>query len=409
MTPEETRILTSLTEFCEDAAQGRLSAMPDVPPSVAPELRRLGTAFGELMTRLQGLRTLAIALGEGQLEVEGNRENRLLDPLKALQANLRHLTWQAQEVAAGNLDHQVDFLGDFSRAFNRMIESLREKRRTDREAMETSRLASLGQLAGGIAHEINTPLQSLRSNVSFLGESARELGDLAVDGHQLAERALSFPPLAEPATRLAARAVEVEPQYLRAESPRAETAALDGLQRISAVVRAVMSFTDVQAHEWTLVDFHALIDSVLMISESWWKGRAEIERVYAPDLPPVACRQAEMEDALLRLVSNAALAVVDPTTPSPQPGRIRIETRFDEVGFEIRVSDSGPGVPEALRPRIFDPFFTTRSVGKGMGLGLTVCRDIVVTRHGGALEVGDGALGGACFTVRLPRTRGTTD
>ncbi|MCC7377600.1 MAG: hypothetical protein IT581_23265 [Verrucomicrobiales bacterium] len=397
---DDARVLARLTELLESAAEGEIIAAADLQGQVRPEIGRLRDAAELLLNRVRGLQQMALSLGQGEIEIANDRSNRLLDPLKSLQGSLRHLTWQTQEIAAGKLEQRVDFLGDFSVAFNHMIESLREKQRTDQEAMEASRMAGLGQLAGGIAHEINNPLQSLQSNVQFLGEAARALGDLAALSLELAARATRVPSLAASAEHLMARVRELDTEFLVAESPDAERDALEGLKRIGTVVHAVMSFTNATAIDGVETRLDQLLDEVLTVAQPLSRERALVERCFDAALPAIRCRPDELHDALLRLVTNAVQAIVE--SGKPPPGSIRIETRLAGRWAEIRVSDSGHGVPKELRTRIFDPFFTTRDVGKGMGLGLTVCRDIVVSRHRGSLEVTESPLGGACFVVRLP-------
>lgn len=197
-----------------------------------------------------------------------------------------------------------------------------------------------------------------------------------------------------------ARARELDTEFLVAESPAAERDALEGLQRIGTVVHAVMGFTNATAIDGEETRLDQLLDEVLTVALPLSRDRAQVERCFDAALPAIRCRPDELHDALLRLVTNAVQAIAE--SGKPPPGLIRIETRLAGRWAEIRVSDSGHGVPKELRTRILDPFFTTREVGKGMGLGLTVGRDVVVSRHQGSIEVTDSPLGGACFVVRLP-------
>jgi len=150
----------------------------------------------------------------------------------------------------------------------------------------------------------------------------------------------------------------------------------------------------------TATDINRALENTLTVTRNTWKHFAEIERAFDPGLPPVSCHTGEMNQVFLNLIVNAAQALE--TSGKPLPGRISIATRVDGNWVEIRVSDSGNGVPKAIREHIFDPFFTTKAVGKGTGQGLAICRDVVVSKHGGSIEVGGEEGAGAVFTVRLP-------
>lgn len=150
---------------------GQTAAPLAGPPESSLPALALVQSLNELIANFELLRDFSVSLASGRLDHVAPARLQILAPLKSLQANLKHLTWQTQEVAAGNLDQRVDFLGDFSIAFNRMTESLRQKERAEREALEASKLASIGRLAGGVAHEINTPLQYLGDNLAFLRET----------------------------------------------------------------------------------------------------------------------------------------------------------------------------------------------------------------------------------------------
>lgn len=403
MTPGESRLVARLTAAIDATLDGRGApiVLDDVSSEIDPTLNELADAVDRLLRQARDARAFATALADGHLMVDGPRRNALADPLKALQASLRHLTWQAQEIAAGHLEHRVSFLGEFSLAFNQMIASLREKQRTDREAMEASRMAALGQLAGGIAHEVNSPLQYIDSDLRFLGGSTRTLIDVATAAGSLADQANDIPALGDAVSRLRDALAVADVEFLQTAVPEAELSALNGLTRIGTVVRAVMTFTTSGRTDVTPADLHQLMDDVLTITEAQWRSTATIERHYTTSLPPVLVRAGEIQDALLRLFSNATLAVKE--TTGARPGRIAITTENEADMVAMRIADSGPGVPPDLKDRIFEPFFTTRDVGQGMGLGLTICRE-VVARHGGSLSVENADEGGAVFTLRLPRS-----
>jgi len=150
----------------------------------------------------------------------------------------------------------------------------------------------------------------------------------------------------------------------------------------------------------TMADMNRALDSTLTVSRNVWKHAAEVERDFDLSLPPILCYAGELNQVFLNLIVNAAHAVE--SSGKSLPGRITISTSRHGDDVVISIADTGSGVPEAIRERIFDPFFTTKEVGKGTGQGLAICRDVVMTKHGGSLELADNDGGGAVFIVRLP-------
>lgn len=381
MTEEERRFLESLAECIEAVADGRPPPrVPDGGPAGA-ETVRLSGAVKRLAENFDILRRFSIALANGKIDTEVPPKMHLLDSLKSLQASLMHLTWQTQQVAGGNLDQHVDFLGDFSTAFNRMVAALKDKRRAEHEALQASKLASIGQLAAGIAHEINTPSQYVNDNLSYIGNALPELLAAAKGEKRLSERDVAI--LAE-------------------DLPAAVAEALQGVERIAKIVGSMKEFSHPGTTDMSNTDINKALESTLTVSQNAWKMSAEVERRYDPNLPPVLCFASEINQVFLNLILNAAQAIE--SSGKKLPGRILIETFEEEGSVVVRVTDSGNGVPEELRERIFDPFFTTKPVGQGTGQGLAISRDVVEAKHGGRIEVGGQVGEGAVFTVRLPHT-----
>ena len=265
-----------------------------------------------------------------------------------------------------------------------LTESIEAMKQAQGEALRASRMASVGQLAAGIAHEINTPVQYIGDNLRFIGESLKDL----LDGCN------------PPASDSAEAASGSKLAFLRTELPSAVAESLEGVTQIALIVQSMRDFSHAGGKAKTLVDLNAAIETTLTVTRNLWREIAETDIILAPDLPPVLCLPAEMNQVLLHLIVNAAQAIE--SSGKPLPGRIRIETWADDTSVSIRVSDTGNGVPDGIRDRIFDLFFTTRDVGKGAGQGLAICRDVVVTKHGGTLDVGGREGDGASFTLTLP-------
>ena len=248
------------------------------------------------------------------------------------------------------------------------------------EALQASRLASVGQLAAGIAHEINTPIQYIGNNLSFIGDSVRQLLDI-----------LSVSKKSEEDGKLA---------FLAEELPAAISESLDGVAQISRIVLSMKEFSHPGSAIKTMVDLNHALDTTLTVSANVWKHVAMVRKHYDPVLPMVPCLAGEMNQVFLNLIVNAAQAIEG--ADKAKPGVITISTAKMDDHAEIRIEDSGPGIPDAIRNKIFDPFFTTKEVGKGTGQGLAICQDVVIAKHGGKLEIGGEEGAGAVFIIRLP-------
>jgi len=261
-----------------------------------------------------------------------------------------------------------------------------------REALQSSRLASVGQLAAGIAHEINTPIQYIGDNLRFFETSFGQVGGAIAQVREASA--------ADPA--LGARVGEIldaaDVPYLVEEVPVAVRQSLDGVEHVARIVRSMKEFSHPGSNAKVMTDINRAVESTLIVTTNEWKHTAKVEKHLAEDLPKILCLPADINQVLLNLVVNASHALEG----RDAPGLIRVSTRLDDDAVEIRVADNGPGVPEDLRERVFDPFFTTKPVGKGTGQGLAIAMDVVVKKHGGRLSVEETPGGGATFVVRLP-------
>jgi two-component system, NtrC family, sensor kinase len=279
-----------------------------------------------------------------------------------------------------------------------------EKERDLMEAhlRQAQKLEAVGQLAAGIAHEINTPIQYIGDNIHFIEDSLAGLGQMLKDFQQLAAAVQtgSVTPALMAAVESSARTVDIA--YLSEELPLAVEQSLEGLARVTNIVRAMKEFSHPGTHEKVEVDLNRAIDATVTVARNEWKGVAEMEMDLAPDLPKVRCLPSEVNQVILNLIVNAAHAIGDLVKKEATKGVIKIRTRQDGHWVEIRISDTGTGIPEAARHRIFDPFFTTKEVGKGTGQGLAIARSVIVDQHGGTLNFETETGRGTTFIVRLP-------
>jgi len=274
------------------------------------------------------------------------------------------------------------------------------------ETMQSARLASIGQLAAGIAHEINTPIQYIGDNLRYISESLVKLRAVADQGMAVARAVAEGGDAPAAAAQFQADIVRLRLPRLLGDLPDAVAESLDGVAQIARIVLSMKEFSHPGTTAKTATDINRALDSTLTVCRNSWKHVAQVERDFAPDLPPVVCHAGEINQVFLNLIMNAAQAIE--SSGKPLPGQIVVSTRLDGQMVTIRVADSGSGIPDGIRERIFDPFFTTKAVGKGTGQGLAICRDVVIVKHGGRIEVGNRPEGGAEFVVRLPLDGGGT-
>jgi signal transduction histidine kinase len=254
---------------------------------------------------------------------------------------------------------------------------------------QAQKLESIGQLAAGIAHEINTPVQYISDNAQFLSGAFQDL-------FRVIEQRAPAGADPDPAT------ADVDLGYLRAEVPSAIAQMQEGVDRVAGIVRAMKRFSHPGPAEKTPMDIHQAIDSTILVSRNEWKYVAELTTDFDLTMPPVPCIAGEFNQVILNLIVNAAHAIADVMQKTGVKGAIRVNTRTIDGFAEIRVSDTGGGIPEAIRSKVFDPFFTTKPVGKGTGQGLAIAHSVIVQKHSGSIEFETENGNGTTFVIRLP-------
>lgn len=257
--------------------------------------------------------------------------------------------------------------------------------------MQSEKLASIGQLAAGVAHEINNPIGFIFSNFGTLEQYLQDLFEM-LDAYEESE-----PGLQDPTTRQRLQKLrkDLDIDYLKDDIPNLMRESRDGIQRVRKIVQDLKDFSRVDARqEWESVNLHHGIDSTLNIVNNEIKYKADVVKEYG-DLPEVQCLPSEMNQVFMNLLVNAAHAI------TAERGTITIRTGTEDTNAWIEVADNGQGIaPENLQ-RIFDPFFTTKPVGKGTGLGLSLSYGIV-QKHQGRMEVRSEVGQGTTFRVTLP-------
>ena len=265
------------------------------------------------------------------------------------------------------------------------------------ELEQSRKMESIGRLAAGIAHEINTPIQFLGNNLEFLKKSYAQLRRLT-DAN---ESVLAELPEAK-AEELRSLATEVNLAYLREEVPQAISESLEGIQRVTKIVRAMKEFSHPGGTEKVPVDVNECLVTTSTVARNEWKHLADLVLDLDPALPYIQGLPAELNQVFLNLIVNAADAIGEKVPADSGKGVITLSTRRHALGVEIRIADNGVGIDEQVQKKIFDPFFTTKRVGKGTGQGLTVCYQVIVNRHGGTIHCQSVLGAGTTFILRLP-------
>jgi PAS domain S-box-containing protein len=280
------------------------------------------------------------------------------------------------------------------------VRDITERRALEGQLRHAQKMEGIGQLAAGIAHEINTPTQFITDNLTFLRDSWKSAHELLERYRSVIRNAPGFlPPGVATALEQAER--ECDLGFIAAEVPRAIDQSLDGSHRVTEIVRAMKEFSHPDSADKTATDLNRAIESTITVARNEWKYVAEITTEFDETLPPIVCYPGDINQVILNVLVNAAHAVKDAAAEG-QKGVITVRTRRRGEFAEISVTDTGTGIPEAIRSRIFDPFFTTKEVGKGTGQGLSLAHNVVVKKHSGKVWFETEMGRGTTFFVDLP-------
>lgn len=263
---------------------------------------------------------------------------------------------------------------------------------------QAQKLESLGRLAAGVAHEMNTPLQFVSNSVAFIADAQGDLTSMLERYRSALSELNQGRPLAEVTSELQELEQELDLEYLLEKLPPALQRSQEGLKRVGAIVVSLKEFSH-PGQELSEIDLNHAIETTLTITAHEIKGVAEIETELAP-LPPITCYAGEINQAVLNIVVNAGHAIAE--RGSSTKGRICVRTKLDGEFVVISVQDNGPGIPETIRDQIFDPFFTTKEVGKGTGQGLAIARTAIHDKHAGTLYFETELGQGTTFFMRFP-------
>ena len=276
---------------------------------------------------------------------------------------------------------------------------------TQAQLLHAQKMEAVGQLAAGVAHEINTPMQYIGDNTRFARKAFGKLLELASIIEDATNGTASDTDRDGVLDELAAACKRARLSYIRRKLPTALDRSIEGVEAVTRIVAAMKEFSHPGSAEKRPTNINRLLETTATVSRNEWKYVAELEFDLAPDLRDVPALGSELNQVFLNLIVNAAHAIAEARTDEDPKGTISVSTREVDDLVEIQIADTGCGIPEDLQRRVFDPFFTTKDVGKGTGQGLAIAHSIVVDAHGGTISLKSAPGQGTAFMIRLPCAR----
>jgi signal transduction histidine kinase len=265
------------------------------------------------------------------------------------------------------------------------------------QLIQAQKLEAIGQLAAGIAHEINTPMQYVQNNVAFIEQAVMVIQNLLIEVRKMESSQLT--------PQMTALLGTIDFDFLLREIPESFQETHLGLNRVVKIVSAMKEFSHPGGKEMVLTDLNRALDSTITVCRNEWKYIAEMKTDFDKDLPLISCFPDQLNQAILNLIINSVHAIQshEAFDALNKKGEIAIVTRREDSWVEIQISDNGCGIQPILKKRIFDPFFTTKEVGKGTGQGLAIAHDIIVNKHRGQIDFTSTPGQGTTFYIRLQR------
>ncbi len=289
------------------------------------------------------------------------------------------------------------------RGFIVLGKDITDKKIMEMQLLQDQKLKSIGELASGIAHEINTPIQYVNDNTIFFYDSFKQLLPVMTQMTALFDVFNMGGDVNAAVRELMESAEKADFEYLTNEIPKSVEQTIEGIVRISSIVKSLKSFAHPDTKEKVPTDINKTVADAVVITRNEWKYSSDIEHNPDRDLPEVRCYPAEISQVLLNIIINASHAVKEAIEAGRiERGKIVIETLGKKGYAEIVITDNGIGMSEEVLRNIYDPFFTTKEVGKGTGQGLAISHSIVVKKHGGRIFCKSSPGRGSSFFIQLP-------
>ncbi len=361
--------------------------------------------FGRAAREMKGK-----VLGECSLAWDGESLEQVVD-----QCMKSKVSQHVEDVAFLDQTGKEGYLGlTLNPIFSKMVDGevkgvlilgkdLTEQKFMKVQLLQAQKMESIGQLAAGIAHEINTPVQFISDNVQFLKQSFGEVQAIVDTSYRLLkdmERDVSVGPKVSKGLQ---SFLETDIEFLKKEIPSAIEQTIEGITRVATIVQAMKVFSHPGVEGLSTINLNDNIANTVTVSRNEWRYVAEVTVELVQNLPLITCNASEINQVMLNLIVNAAQAIEEKKKMTPDlQGQIHISTRLDdEEWIDIKVTDNGGGIPDDHKNRIFDPFFTTKEVGKGTGQGLAIAHSIIRS-HGGAISFESTVGEGTTFLIQLP-------
>lgn len=280
--------------------------------------------------------------------------------------------------------------------------NLTEQRMEEATRIHSMKLESIGELSAGIAHEINTPIQFIGNNVSFLQDSFSDLLELLESYEKLHKAIAEQNTHTELLQEIEKMAEEADVEYLLEEGPKAFEQTQHGVERVTKLVLGLKGFArSGEDDKKEPADINTIINNTIAVCQNAYKYVADLEKDLG-ELPFIPVLAGDIGQVLVNLIVNAAHAIEENRNNNDPLGKIAIKSYYEDEQVVINVTDNGGGIPDGLKERIFDPFFTTKEVGKGSGQGLAISHKIIRDRHQGTLSFTSEPGEGTTFTISLP-------
>ncbi len=291
---------------------------------------------------------------------------------------------------------------DFKIMFSCVMRDITERVSLEKQLNQANKLESIGQLAAGIAHEINTPTQYVTDNTTFLANAFTTCVDIVQLCQVISNKSVETIHQ-EDLRKIQILLADSDIEFILEEIPTAITQSLEGLHRISTIVKAMKSFSHPSKGEMQLTNISEAIETTITVARNEWRYIAELVTQFDEELPQIMCIRDELNQVFLNIIVNATHAIEDKTKKSgQQDGKITILASKQNDHVIIKISDNGIGMTTEVKERIFDPFYTTKSVGKGTGQGLSMAYAVIVERHKGEIEAQSTVGEGTTFIISLP-------
>ncbi|NOX33688.1 MAG: PAS domain S-box protein [Deltaproteobacteria bacterium] len=284
------------------------------------------------------------------------------------------------------------------------IVDITDRKLLEAELAQAQKLESIGQLAAGIAHEINTPIQYIGDNLNFVKDAFEDLNELVKNFTGFLETAKKERPDKLLIEDMESNLEDADFEFLAQEVPVAILQSLEGVEHVRKIVKSMKEFAHPGGGEKVMVDIHKAIENTVTVAKNEWKYVADLILDFDDSLPMVSCNPGEINQVLLNMIINASHAIADVLDDRPEgKGKIIIGTKNKKNKIEISIRDTGAGIRKEARNKIFDPFFTTKKVGKGTGQGLAISYSIIVDKHKGKIFFHTEPGKGTIFTIILPK------